>query len=67
MENPAQKHKILPENEIFTWSVWTLGYPRQVFRATVNQHPPAHHERWMITGRQNSFLLGFSSLANHGG
>ncbi len=33
-------------------------------RATVNQHPPAHHEGWMINGE---FLLGSRSLADHGG
>ncbi len=26
----------------------------------------AHHEGWMISGHETVFLLGFSSLANHG-
>jgi hypothetical protein len=44
----------------------TVGSPN--VRATVNQHTPLHHEGWM-DGKwsENSFLLGFSSLANHGG
>jgi len=43
----------------------TLNY---IASATVNQHPPAHHEGWM-DGKWsgNSFLLGSSSLTNHGG
>jgi hypothetical protein len=24
-------------------------------RATVNQHPPAHHEGWMVTGQESAF------------
>jgi hypothetical protein len=28
---------------------------------------PGHHERWMVSGSENSFLLGLSSVANHGG
>jgi hypothetical protein len=39
----------------------------QALAATVNQHPPVHHERWMASGQENSFLLGSNSLANHGG
>jgi len=35
--------------------------------ATVNQHPPAHREGWMIKWSGNSFLLGSSSLVNDGG
>ncbi len=36
--------------------------------ATPNQqHPPVHHEGWMISDLGNSFLLGSSCLANHGG
>jgi hypothetical protein len=27
----------------------------------------AHHEGWMVSGSGNNFLLGSSSLANHGG
>jgi hypothetical protein len=35
--------------------------------ATVNQHPPVHHERMDDKWSENSFLLCFSSLANHDG
>jgi hypothetical protein len=28
---------------------------------------PGHHEGWMVSGSENSFLLGLSFLANHGG
>jgi hypothetical protein len=37
--------------------------------ATMNQNPPAlpHHEGWMGKCSGSSFLLGFSSLSNHGG
>jgi hypothetical protein len=31
----------------------------------MNQHPPADHEGWMVSGRQK-VLLGSSCLANHG-
>ncbi len=37
------------------------------FSATMNQHPPVHHEGWMISGQEIIFLLSFNSLANHGG
>jgi len=32
----------------------------------MNQHPLAHHEGWMVRGQETSFLLGSSSLSNHG-
>jgi hypothetical protein len=35
--------------------------------AKANQHPPVQHEGWMVSDQQTLFLLGFSSLANHGG
>jgi hypothetical protein len=35
--------------------------------ATVNQHPPAHHEGMNDKWLWNNFLLGSSSLAIHGG
>jgi len=37
-------------------------------QATMNRHTPLHHEGWM-DGKwlENNFLLGFNSLANHGG
>jgi hypothetical protein len=31
----------------------------------MNQHPPADHEGWMVSGRRK-VLLGSSCLANHG-
>jgi hypothetical protein len=34
------------------------------FPGSVNR---AHHEGWMVSGSGNNFLLGSSSLANHGG
>jgi hypothetical protein len=38
-------------------------------QATVNQHPPAHHDGWWMNDKWSriSFLLGSTSLANHGG
>ncbi len=36
-------------------------------RAKVNQHPPAHHEGWMVNGEETVFLLDSRSLTNHGG
>jgi hypothetical protein len=32
----------------------------------MNEHPPAQHKGWMVSGSGNKFLLGSSSLANHG-
>jgi hypothetical protein len=29
---------------------------------TMNQHPSAHRERWMISGQETIFLVGFQFL-----
>jgi hypothetical protein len=35
--------------------------------ATVNQHQPAHHEGWRISGQETVFCWVPVHLANHGG
>ncbi len=34
-----------------------------IHSARVNQHPPVHHQGWMINGQKNNFLLDPSSLS----
>jgi hypothetical protein len=41
---------------------WKLGMATMnEHPASTHQHPPAHHEEWMVRDGGNSFLLGFSS------
>ncbi len=46
---------------------WGLKPAWEVLGHTVNPHPPVHHRGWMIRDQETRFLLGSSSLANHGG
>jgi hypothetical protein len=39
-----------------SWLLWGHGM------ATVNQHPPVHHDGWMVSGQETAFC----SLGNHG-
>jgi hypothetical protein len=32
----------------------------------LDQHPPVHHEGWMVSSQETVFLLDSSSLVNHG-
>jgi len=34
---------------------------------TANQHPPAHHEGWMVSGAETVFCWIPVPLTNHGG
>jgi hypothetical protein len=46
--------------------VWTNS-STYFLASSVNQHPPAQDEGWMISGPENSFLWGSYLLANHDG
>jgi hypothetical protein len=61
-------HPLSVETECFTEGNAPSTYTRRIqgilhncltgseeFTATVNQHPPAHHEGWMVSGQETVF------------
>jgi hypothetical protein len=53
---------------LVTYPFFVFFFGADTRSANVNQHPPVHHQEWMDDiWWGNNFLLGSSSLANHGG
>jgi hypothetical protein len=62
------RHVSLQQSWKLCFIIGTKCFFNHYWWARVNQHPPAQHEGWMDGELSGSrFLLGSSSLANHGG